>query len=787
MGKRTNLIVTAFVVVLVIAVLGQVRADPSTFPSEILAHLYRAAQLFGLEGDWTFELTPMPWEIEVARVLAPLVTLASLILVLARGAWVTLSNQRARFYRDHVVLVGLDELGWHFARACAAGGLDVVAIESDDDNPHIEHVRRMNIPVLVGDPLSDAVLRRSGVRRAADLVALLGSDAANVELTVRVKTLLDRHERLATASPLRIHGHMTDPSLAQALERYPKLFIDRDLVAASFFNVDQLAARKLMLEHPTDVYADAMGRASIHIVIVGATSMAREVMLQLANTAHFANGRRPKATLCAVGAAAELANIIAYHPGLTHALEVVSLELPGALQALETIASDPKIAGVSQYVVCGRDDAESLAQSLILRHGIQLQRDVNAPIMLHMRTSDGLTRMLESVEPDPETPDGLYPFGTLDEILNEEMIINARQDDLARALHENYLEQARAKPGFDPHAPSKSPWRVLPESYRRDNRNEADHLEVKLRAVRCVETRDAAQTEFDASEIERLAHMEKARFIASRYVSGWQHGLVRSDFGKVADLRPWDEISDRSYDLASVAEIPRILSDRMGRGLRRECVIGVTGHRRDRVDADLPAFIAAIERVLDAILDSHPDAAFTVMSPLAEGADRAVAQIALNRLPRVRLHVPLPLPYEIYVRDFSDSPEFGRGASIEEFQALLGRATRYMEMPLKFGTTAELERFDAQGHAARARQYALTGAYVVQRSDEFIAVWDGRPSDHEGGTAQVLSWRQSGVPAEYRFPNGFFPAPAQNQPFIVPPVPPPDFKPVRGQGGCGTS
>ncbi|NJN51828.1 MAG: hypothetical protein HC809_08705 [Gammaproteobacteria bacterium] len=480
----------------------------------------------------------------MARVLAPLVTLASVILVLASGAWVTVSNQRARFFKQHVVLVGLDELGWHFARACANSGLDVVAIEADPDNPRIERVRRLNVPVIVGDPLSEQVLRRSGIQRAAELVAFLGTDAANVELTVRVKTLLQTRERLPSASPLRIHNHMTDPSLAQALERYPKLFVDRDLVESSFFNVDELAARKLLLDHPVDVYADAMGRQVVHVIIVGATRMAREVILQIGNTAHFANGHRPRVTVCAPGADSVVAMLVADHPGLGHAVELAALEAPKALQALGEIAGDPRVGGVSQFIVCGRDDAESLAQSLILRHGMQLHRDVNAPIMLHMRTSDGLARMLESVEPEPEIPDGLCPFGTLDEILNDETIINARQDDLARALHDNYLDTTKANGTHDANAPSQSLWRVLPESFRRDNRHEADHVDAKLRAVGCVESDDDAAITFSPAEIERLAHMEKSRFVAVRYVAGWQHGLRRSDFGKVADLRPWEEISD---------------------------------------------------------------------------------------------------------------------------------------------------------------------------------------------------------------------------------------------------
>ncbi len=774
MGNRTNLIITAFVVVLLLTILGQVRADPASFPNELFTQLYRAVQLFGLEGDWTFDMSPLPWELQVARIVAPMVTVISVMLVLARDAWITLSNQRVRLMREHIVLVGLDELSWHFARACADSALPLAVIESDAGNPRIERVRRLNVPVIIGDPMSTTILRRSGVRRAANLVAFM-NDAANVELTVSVKTLLEHTGRLSGAAPLRIHCHMTDPSLAHGLEDYPKLFLGRDLVETSFFNADELAARKLSLDHPSDVYADAMARDRVHIVIVGATRMARQVLLQAANTAHFASQNLPRVTVCASDVQRFVDALCADHPGLSHAVEITGIEAPPTLQTLRRITDDSAIAGVSQFVVCGKDDAESLAKALVLRRATLLQRDANAPILLHMRTSGGLARMLESVEPDPETPDGLAAFGTLDEILNEETIINARQDDLARALHENYLDEGARHADFAPEAPSHMPWRNLAEGYRRDNRHEADHLDSKLRAVGCVESDVDAVTTFEPDEIELIARIEKNRFIASRYVAGWRHGLARSAFGKVTDLRPPEALADRSYDLASAASTPQILRHRAGRGIRRRCVIGVTGHRMGRALQQRASLTKAIEDVLDAIVAEHSDAAFTLLSPLAEGADRLVARIALERIPQVRLEVPLPLPYEIYARDFGSHESMSRGESIEEFQALLGRASFYVEMPLKFATLAELEQTDPDGQQQRAQQYALAGAYVTQRSHELIAVWDGIASNLIGGTAQVVSWRQAGVAAPYQFPEAFFPVIVPRAPFIVPPDPPPDF------------
>jgi hypothetical protein len=164
------------------------------------------------------------------------------------------------------------------------------------------------------------------------------------------------------------------------------------------------------------------------------------------------------------------------------------------------------------------------------------------------------------------------------------------------------------------------------------------------------------------------------------------------------------------------------------------------------------------------------------MSPLAEGADRVVARLAMDVL-GAELHVPLPLPYELYSEDFGDSMVLGEGESNQEFMTLVGRASRYYELPLRFGSFAELSRQDTDDNEARNRQYALVGAYVAQRCHEMIAVWDGLGEDGTGGTAQIVRWRIEGVPTQYSYPDTYFPAGEKMPPIVIPPDADRDFEP----------
>jgi len=776
--RRAVVIVLLFLAVLGLALVGQYREDPAGFAEDPSQRIYRAIQLFALEGDWTHALAAPSLEIQLARFLAPLVTVASVVLVFARGAWVAMTNVRARFARDHVVLVGLNALGWSFARSCREAGLRAVAIERNEANPYVERCRGLGVPVVVGDALASQTLRRAGVPRASHLVTFVRDDGTNVELTLHVKSL-SRSLSGFRVVPLRVRCHLANVQLADRLEQYPKFFLDPHLAEISFFNVHGLAVRKLLKQQPLEVHADAL-RRPVNVVVLGATPLAEQVVLQIARTAHYADLELPRIAVCAENVAAERSRFERVYPGLGAAARVSFVEWPLVPDGFESREAQLPVADATAYVVCLEDDSQALSLALALRRATLLGLGLNAPVMVAMERSDGLARLLESELGTPEIPDGLYPFGMLDEIVSADTIVDERFDRLAQAFHENYLETAVVA-GGDTTKRSQVPWASLPEEYRSGNRLAADHLDAKLRAVGGRED-DVAEGrggsfELSTQELDRLARMERNRFVAVRRSTGWRAGAMRSDFARIDDELVADHA--RSYDVAAVKEIPAILTQRLRRTLRREIVIGVTGHRLHRLPNHGDAsFSSAVDATLDHIAALHPYAAFAVMSSLAEGADRLIARAAMDRLD-ARLFVPLPLPYELYAQDFGDSSALDHETSLAEFHDLLGRADAYVELPLEFGTWLDLARRDEPGAAARACQYALAGAYVVQRSHELIAVWDGGVHEGEGGTAQIVQWRLHGVPEPYRFPDRFFPPVEPTAPFVIPPDPDASYRPCR--------
>jgi len=141
--------------------------------------------------------------------------------------------------------------------------------------------------------------------------------------------------------------------------------------------------------------------------------------------------------------------------------------------------------------------------------------------------------------------------------------------------------------------------------------------------------------------------------------------------------------------------------------------VGVTGHR---ILAELDKIVAGVDRALDAIERRATGRPLVILTALAEGADRLVAERVLAR-PSAAMRVVLPLPRDDYAADFASD------ASRREFASLAARAEEVVELPAR---------------ESREAAYEAVGEWVVDHSEVMIAVWDGAPEQGRGGTAAIV-------------------------------------------------
>ena len=171
--------------------------------------------------------------------------------------------------------------------------------------------------------------------------------------------------------------------------------------------------------------------------------------------------------------------------------------------------------------------------------------------------------------------------------------------------------------------------------------------------------------------------------------------------------------------------------------------IGITGHRGPPKlpDESVASIRAAIDHVLAAMVEEGRkaqiayDAAtpteqgataeFVVISSLAEGADRLVAEAGLAA--GFTLDAVLPFHRDEYARDFKTED------SQTAYGTLMQRAASVFELD---GNPAD-----------RPRAYETAGLIMLANIDLLITIWDGNAAAGVGGTAQIISRAVSnGIP-----------------------------------------
>jgi hypothetical protein len=158
-------------------------------------------------------------------------------------------------------------------------------------------------------------------------------------------------------------------------------------------------------------------------------------------------------------------------------------------------------------------------------------------------------------------------------------------------------------------------------------------------------------------------------------------------------------------------------------------VLGVTSHR-DLVPEDIPRLREVLSDAIGSLRAAFPDLGLLLLSPLAEGGDQLAADVALTC--GARLFVPLPMPVELYLQDFTDDDAGMR------LRWLLGQATS-----VELASGDDLDALHAPG-PWRDRRYLAAGLHVANHCHLLLALWDGSEDGGPGGTADIVRYYLGG-------------------------------------------
>jgi Trk K+ transport system NAD-binding subunit len=88
---------------------------------------------------------------------------------------------------DHVVVVGLGQVGLRLCMLLRECGFSVVAIDDQPDGENVGHARRLGLPVVIGRGADPSLLRRLSLDRALALAAVTADDLQNIKVALTVR------------------------------------------------------------------------------------------------------------------------------------------------------------------------------------------------------------------------------------------------------------------------------------------------------------------------------------------------------------------------------------------------------------------------------------------------------------------------------------------------------------------------------------------------------------------------------------------------------------------------
>ncbi len=526
--------------------------------------VYRSIRLIGFRsGDVK---GPLSWQLEVSRFLVPLLAAYAAIqglIALFHDQWQQL---RVRFLKNHVVLCGLGERGLRFVEEFLDYGCQVVVIEEDEGNIHINHVREQGAFVIIGNARDEYTLRRAGVHKARYLVAVCPDDGTNAEIALYAHDLASVYpDRTLTA-----FVDIVNTDLSDLLSCWSLTASATDSFRLEFFNVVERGAQLILSEHPPFRGEIAAGEKAPRILIVGLGKVGRRLVVQAAKLwlmKQENNGKRLRVSIVDRFAESELKFLNMQYPQLAKACEFDLWQIEKNVLVFrndDLFLDQNGYCDFNTIYVCSDDDVLNLVNALALQ---RKTRNYKIPIVMEVSRVAGLATLVNKTRENLDLKQ-VYVFGLLDKTCRLEALFGGTHEMLARIIHDNYVKDQMSIGVIPETNPYMFGWNDLPESIKESNRYQASQIIDKLKAVGCsvqpLFDWGTAAFSFTPEEIERMAEMEHKRWHEERRKQGWSYSKSVKDIRKKTSphLVSWEDLPEevKEFNRNTARELPAFLA-----------------------------------------------------------------------------------------------------------------------------------------------------------------------------------------------------------------------------------
>ena len=525
---------------------------------------YHTLRLFTLESAGiTGEL---PWQLQTARFLAPMVviyTAVNALLVIFRDQ---LNTFRLRKIHDHIIVCGLGEKGYRLAAGFVEQGECVVGIELDGDNSKLELCRELGIIVLSGNAADYENLKRAGVHRARYFFSVCGDDGINAMVGALARTLVSKRK----TGMLAAYVHITDPGFTELLRGEELSMLYDEKFTMEFFNIYERGAHALLAAYPPLPEQPEVKGVTCQVIIVGLDLLGASLLRALVRIWKITYKERDinlKLVIVDHDIEKQWNNLVQNHPHLGKLVDVQLIETEVDFAKLEQpiSVSDQDVDLITYAYVCHDDERLSLSDALKIRRQLN---GYNVQVVACTNQESGLGMQVSAGEKEQGSASRLASFGLFDNTCTPDLLLYGVYEVLARASHNSYVKSQWSKGETRETNFSLVFWDELPETLKQSNRDQAKHIGTKLKEINCsvgpVSDWEKELLEISEPDIKRLAKMEHECWYKERQADGWRfaEGVKNPKRKTSPDMLEWKDLKqvERDKDEDVARNIPSLVA-----------------------------------------------------------------------------------------------------------------------------------------------------------------------------------------------------------------------------------
>jgi len=432
---------------------------------------YQTIALFLFEFQDIEGEIPIP--LEIARWLAPISLSYAAIKTLTVILGEKMAHARIQRLSRHAIVFGLNHRSLATIQSLLKAQIKTLVISNNNQHALAGWAKKYGAYVIEDFSENIPPLLDKHVLKAQYLLAATDNDNTNTEIIYHAFKQCEQH---TSDSTLYCAVEIHNPNLATTLYDHCIFSTDYPHYSARIINYNTISARVLLNTHGPEREIPSLSKEKndLNILVIGNNDFIDHIILRIATIGHYGNQHPVNVCIAGKSARQRMTKLIQTNTILP---ELLNLQAQDAdLSILNITMSKQLIDDFSPdiiYLYCDNIESAMIWSQTLYTLNVKVPSICISPSKI----------ALNIVEDDENKHHNMKFFDLYENSSDHENIFNAKQDQLAKAIHNNYIKNQMDLGQSVETNPSLVPWDKLPETLKDANRNQADHMEIKCRLL----------------------------------------------------------------------------------------------------------------------------------------------------------------------------------------------------------------------------------------------------------------------------------------------------------------